>query len=64
MKCFANFIQPVIYGSSILIPKLMQIVIFFKIKPLHFFQILIEKEVWDRNFPVTLKTVYVSYEES
>lgn len=42
----------------------MQIVIFFKIKPLHFFQILIEKEVWDRNFPVTLKTVYVSYEES
>lgn len=33
----------------------MQIVIFFKIKRLHFFQILIEKEVWDRNFPVTLK---------
>lgn len=40
MKCFANFIQPVIYGSSILIPKLMQIVIFFKIKRLHFFKFL------------------------
>lgn len=59
MKCFANFIQTLIYGSSILIPKSMQIFIFFA-----FFQIVIEKEVWDRYFPVTLKTIYVSYEES
>lgn len=33
-------------------------------KTFAFFQILIEKEVWDRNFPVILITVYVSYEES